>query len=698
MALGRAETILDIAHSAFVAMDEDGLITYWNPRAEEFFGLSSAAAVGRELAATIIPEGHQESHRAGLRRFLETGEARLLDRRIELTARRADGDEFPVEVTVSAMREGESWSFFAFLADISERKAAECERERLLGELGRALEGSEARLAVIIDALAEGVTIRGPDDHIIYANRAALDSLGVGSVAELRAADPRALMSDFESFDELGQPISMDDLPSVRLLRGEDPEPLLMRTVARDAGRERWVLLKAAAVRAPNGAIEAAVTIIEDVTVSKRAELQSSFLSRASEILASSLDYEETLRNVAWLVVPEVADWCGVDLVDEHGKRQTVAVAHPDPAKLALAERLRGYQAEGLDPERGLGAVLLSGRTELYADIPSALLEAAAVDAEHLRLLRELAMRSLLIVPIRNGPRIIGAMSLVSAESGRRFTEQDVSFATQIAERAAVAVENARLYTQRSQIARTLQRSLLPEALPEIPGWELASLYRPTSTGGEVEVGGDFYDVVPTERGWLVVIGDVTGKGIEAATMTSLVRHGARFVGETEPEPAQILARLDATLRGQGTLSLCSMLCMRIEQDQICFASAGHPLPLLVTADGVRSVGRTGPVLGAFADSEWPTEELCVGTDEVMLLYTDGVTDTVGSDGRFGETRLRQPMADFGPVAPADLLPRLDLALNAFQVGSQADDTAALALRLAPAGTDGRAALDAPPG
>jgi serine phosphatase RsbU (regulator of sigma subunit) len=180
----------------------------------------------------------------------------------------------------------------------------------------------------------------------------------------------------------------------------------------------------------------------------------------------------------------------------------------------------------------------------------------------------------------------------------------------------------------------------------------------------------------------MMLIGDVTGKGIEAAAMTSLVRHGARFVGEQLPEPAQILARLDAALRRQPSLSLCSALCLRIEDDRICLASAGHPLPLVVTDDGVRAVGTSGPVLGAFPDSEWPTEDLALRSDEVLLLYTDGVTDTVGPEGRFGERRLLRTTAECGPLPAVELLACLDRALSDFQVGPQADDTAALALRL----------------
>jgi serine phosphatase RsbU (regulator of sigma subunit) len=163
--------------------------------------------------------------------------------------------------------------------------------------------------------------------------------------------------------------------------------------------------------------------------------------------------------------------------------------------------------------------------------------------------------------------------------------------------------------------------------------------------------------------------------------MTSLVRHGARFLAQEVSEPAQILARLDATLRQQPALSICSALCLRLEGDRVSFSSAGHPLPLLITDDGVRDVGATGPVLGAFDDGEWPTHTLVLGGDELLLLYTDGVTDTVGRNGRFGEQRLRRAMAECGPLAPTELLACLEAALTRFQVGAQADDTAALALR-----------------
>jgi PAS domain S-box-containing protein len=556
----------------------------------------------------------------------------------------------------------------------------ERQAERLVDELQWALAGSERWLAAILDSLAEAVTIRGRDDHLIYANSAALARLGFDSVEQLRAADPRALMRPYETTDEHGREIRMDDLPSVKLLRGEEPRPLLLRAVHRDSGEEQWTLLKATAVRDAAGEIEAAVTIIEDVTASKRAALRMEFLARVGDVLASSLDYQQTLRNVAGLAVPQIADWCAVDLFTEEGGREPVAIAHADPAKLRMAARLRAYEPERLDPEQGLGLVLRTGESQLYADIPDQLLVAAAVDEEHLGLLREVGMRAVLIVPLKIRGRPIGALTMVDAESGRSFDRGDLEFAEQIAARAALAVEGARLYSERSAVASTLQDSLLPEAIPEIPGWELAALYRPA--GHESEVGGDFYDFWELDGEWLTVIGDVTGKGVGAAAVTSLVRHTARAASEFDPRPARVLARIDAALRRRPTVALCTALCLRIRADGATLAVGGHPLPLRIGDGGVSEIGEHGTLLGALARTDWPETSIELRPGETFVAFTDGVTDTVGAGrARWGIERLRAVLAEASGLAPSEIAARLAAALDEFQVGAQADDTAVVIMR-----------------
>jgi serine phosphatase RsbU (regulator of sigma subunit) len=557
------------------------------------------------------------------------------------------------------------------------------ERVRSSASLGERLEqelGGSRALIGVLDALADAVTIRAPDDRLIYANQAALERLGLDSVEDLRSADPRGLMGGWTTTGEDGGPIAMDDLPSVRLLRGARPDPLVLRTVHRESGEERWVVLKATAIRDDSDVIRAAVTIIEDVTAAKRASMRSEFLAEAARVLSSSLDYEETLRNVAALAVPDIADWCAVDLFDSEDRRVQVAIAHVDPTKLEMAERLRAYQPTQLDPDRGLGKVLRTGEPELVADIPDELLAETAADAKHLELLRAVGLRSALVVPMKVRGRTIGALSMVAAESERRFGAEDVDFASHIADRAALAVENARLYTERSHIAETLQQSLLPDSLPDIQGWEATALYRPS--GAESEVGGDFYDLWPVGEDWIAIIGDVTGKGVEAAALTSLARHTAMEASETSSEPSYILSRVDAALKRHGELAMCTAIAIRFRGPTGTVATGGHPPLVHLSGGGLRQLETHGSMLGCLEDASWPQEEFRMSPGETLVAITDGVTDALGKDGaRFGEDRLNEVLKNGADEPIAQLLDRVTGALDKFEVGEQADDMALLLMR-----------------
>jgi PAS domain S-box-containing protein len=677
--LAAPEEIFDSAHEAYVAMDAEGRIVQWNARAEEMFGWARGEAIGLEVAETIVPEALREEHRAGLERYIATGERRMLDRRMEFEACRRDGSTLPVQLTVTAQRAADGGRLFcAFITDMSERAV-------LLAQLEASLRGRGPGFAEILDVLGEAITIRDRADHIIYANRAALEHMGFATLAQMQARPPGSIMDDYIVSREDGSPLTMDDIPSVRLLRGEQPEPLLMRTVHRATGRLNWNLLKASPLFDEEGEIVATATIIENVTAVKTSELRSRFLAEASRVLGSSVDYEQTLRNVARAAVPQIADWCAVDLVDDAGERQRVVAAHRDAAKRELAERLRAYDPQRLDPDEGLGEVVRTGESQLYPVVTDEMVAPIARDEEHLRLLREVGLRSVLLVALRTAKRTYGAMTLVNAESGRRFDEHDLRFAEQLADRAAVAIENAVLYEARSRTAATLQRSLLPDSVPSIPGWEVAALYRAAAADPELEVGGDFYDFLETPDGWLAIIGDVTGKGIEAASLTSLLRHGARFIAQGDARPAAILRRLDLALKQHGPLALCTTLCVSLTGDGVRFCSAGHPMPLLVGPDGsVREAGEPGRLLGLGQPGSysWHDQELAIEPGETIVLYTDGVTDTRGARERFGEERLRLVLQRAAASGPSELLDRLDSELGDFQVGPQADDTAVIAMRL----------------
>jgi integral membrane sensor domain MASE1 len=248
-------------------------------------------------------------------------------------------------------------------------------------------------------------------------------------------------------------------------------------------------------------------------------------------------------------------------------------------------------------------------------------------------------------------------------------------------------VTNARHRAEETQrkIAQTLQRGLLPRAVPPIAGWEIATFYEPAGAA-EVEVGGDFFDFFATDAGWIVVLGDVTGKGVEAATMTALMRHGARVASQMETGPAAILARLDQALREQPTLPPCTALCARLGADHIIVSSAGHPRPLAIRHDGrIEQVDDGGRLLGAWPGGDWPERKVPLAPDETIVFFTDGITDLRGETDRFGDRRLRALLAEHAGLAPDELLAELAAALTRFQRGARSDDTAAVALRPAQA-------------
>jgi serine phosphatase RsbU (regulator of sigma subunit) len=534
----------------------------------------------------------------------------------------------------------------------------------------------------LLEILAEAVTIRAPSGEIVYANRAAVNSMHFGSFDEIRARGSRAIMDDYIVEDEYGRRLTLEDVPSVRMIRGKTAPPVLMRVTHRGTGDTHWRLLKTTAMHDEDGEFIGAMTVIEDVTAVKTAEVHTRVLAKSGRILASSLDYSQTLRNVADVAVPELCDFCGVDLLDERGRLERVAATHHDPAKRDLARRLRSLPATVPAPDNPATRVLVTGASELYVEVSDAMLASSARTHDHLALLRELAPRSVLVVPMRVPSRTIGVMTLGTTESRRRLTDEDVAVAEQLGRRAAVAVENSRLHTKLARVAETLQQSLLPEALPDIPGWEAASLYRPAQTEQRIDVGGDFYEFFEHDDVWFALIGDVTGKGVTAASMTALMRHGARVASRAEPSPAAILRRLDEALKQQAKPSLCTALCLSLHAEHVVLSSAGHPPALIVAADGaLRHAPDPGPLLGAFDDAAWTEQSVPISRGDMLMLYTDGVIETPGDDDRFGEARLRALVSEHASDPPDALLRRLDTALERFRSGPVGDDVAVLALR-----------------
>ncbi|MBI3911015.1 MAG: PAS domain S-box protein [Armatimonadetes bacterium] len=431
------------------------------------------------------------------------------------------------------------------------------------------------------------------------------------------------------------------------------------------------------------------------------AQRRFAFLAEAGRILASSLDYEATLNSVAHLVVPYMADWCAVDMVEGDGQIRRVAVVHADPKKEQWAREMQYRCPPDLSAPRGVAKVLRTGVLEFYPETWDEVLVAMARDAEHLRLLREGGGKCGMIVPLVARGRTLGAISFVSAESGRHYGPDDLALAQELARDASLAVENARLYKQQIYVARTLQESLLPPRLPEIPKVEMAACYRPAYEG--VDVGGDFYDVFETGPGaWAMVIGDVSGKGVDAAAVTALARYTLRAVSMYERRPSRVLVQLnEAILRQHLGDGFCTVayVCLDLSSRtspggvrgvRLSVSCGGHPLPLLRRADGrVEAIGRPGTLLGLFPDADLVDVQAEMHPGDTLILYTDGVVEARQNGDLFGQERLASLVGSCAGQDAHAIAEQIERTVVAFQGGTPRDDIAILALRILPSPLQG---------
>ena len=547
--------------------------------------------------------------------------------------------------------------------------------DAVAGQLGR-----------VLDGLAEAVTVSDNRGRTIYANEAAVRLLHLTPEERAHGAAGQDLMERFDVYDEHGEPVALEQLPGSRVRAGElDPPPILVRNVVRTTGEERWLLNKTTAIRGEDGAVTGVVNVIEDVTQAKRAELAQRLLAEASDALASSLDYESTLQRVAEVAVPDFADWCGLDFPGPGGFAQLVAIAHRDPEKVALAKQMRASYPVSLEREEGIAAVMRGAPSFVRAAIRDEELRDYAQDEEHFEMLRSLGMASVVAVPLAAGGETLGTLILARSNPGRPFDPMDVELAAELGRRAGTAVLNARTYTERAAIAATLQRGLRPPELLAPPGFSVASHY--DAVGAFNEVGGDFYDAFTTADGWMLVMGDVAGHGAEAAALTALARYTLRSAGQLTRDPARAVQQLNASLRDLPQMSLCTTVCAHVRVARaggaalVTVANCGHPRPLLLRDGQLEELGCVGPMAGAFDDGSWGCTEIALQAGDALVIYTDGVLDTVGAADRFGEERLRAALERAGTSEPEALVTALADALDGFREGPQRDDTAIVAVR-----------------
>jgi serine phosphatase RsbU (regulator of sigma subunit) len=384
-----------------------------------------------------------------------------------------------------------------------------------------------------------------------------------------------------------------------------------------------------------------------------------------------------------------VGDWCAVDLVGTNGTPERVALVHDDPEMIDKAEVLRERYPPDPYSNTGVPKVLRTGTPEIYPEIPEELLRGAATDERHFELLKEFGMRSVMIVPMIARGRTVGALSFVTGPSGRRYDELDLRLAKELASRCATAIDNAQLFADRAYIARTLQQSLLPSELPDVPGIEAAARFRPTGEGNEV--GGDFYDIFETgQSGWTVVMGDVCGKGPDAAAVTALARYTLRAAAMRERLPSRCLQLLnEALLRQRADRRFCTVAYAYLEPAEggarLTLACGGHPLPLLLRRDGtVEEAGAPGTLLGVVPEPALEDRSLSLLPGDALLFYTDGVIEGRAAHGAMTEERLAELVAGCAGLGADAIAARIEDEAVSVQEGEPRDDIAVLVLRVAP--------------
>ena len=473
----------------------------------------------------------------------------------------------------------------------------------------------------------------------------------------------------------------------------EDAKHHLERWAERDAAGDVWegeyrlhgvdgkfytILSRGVRIKDERGITTGWAGMSLDITDRKRATDAVALLEEVGRQLTLSLEPNTILERVANVCAARFADWVAIDIVQEDGSLRSAAVRHTDPMKLASVVELRAYPR---DPNQvnGPHAVVRTGKSELYPDVSDELLERGARDDRHLELLRSLGMRSAMIVPLIARERVIGTLTLVDAESGRRFTEKELSVAEVLAVRTALAYQNALHYARESRVADTLQRASLPSDLPQLPGLRINATYLPGAT--ESEIGGDWYDAFLLPDGKVgFTIGDVAGKGLRAAVSMGVVRQALRYAALDGLSPSAALRRVNRhlCLEGTGMVTAVSAI-LDLANDRLVYAGAGHPPSMVCTrSSDVERISTSGMPLGLFAQAAYTEVECQLETGDLLVLYTDGLIENERDLAR-GERDLEDAISAESRLSSPN--PALSI-LHRMIPGTPKDDVAILTIGL----------------
>jgi GAF domain-containing protein len=422
----------------------------------------------------------------------------------------------------------------------------------------------------------------------------------------------------------------------------------------------------------------------------EEARLRLQVLAEAGAAMAASLEVRPALASLTGAAARRICDYSLAYLLGPEGRIVDAVGAHRDPARFGSVERLALATLPDLDSEDDpVAGVLRTGEPMLVPDVTPELRDRVMAPGEQRALALELGFSSVIVAPLLARGRTLGALALVRAGDSPAFDEDDLSFATALAARGGLGVDNARLYAEREYVADTLQRSLLPPVLPEVAGLEVGARYVPASEG--TQVGGDFYDVFGADGDhWIAVIGDVVGKGAQAAAMMGLARYTIRTAAIAEGRPSAILQTLNRGILSQtGEQRFCTACCVRLLRSgygaRMTVSVGGHPLPLVLHEDGsIDEVGTPGTVLGVFEDATLADQVVDLSHGDALVTFTDGVTDERDGGEEFGESRLNEVLFSLAGRSAQQIADGVLDAVLGFRTGEPKDDIAILVLKVVP--------------
>jgi PAS domain S-box-containing protein len=656
--------VLDGLRDAVVATDDKGVIRYVNAAAEDLLGWPRGGLVGRPVF-DLVPDSLTATVGEDYGAFVRSQAAHLVGRPLDTDVKRADGTDVRTELVISIFDHPlagpvvvgilrarddtklQRWSELTseLLEILADAPIDEPPAERLLSTLGRRLDWDVTTLWTVSasrELVCRHVWTRTPTIAPGFALEKAGDpTSGSGGLPRWVMEHDEPLWVPDLMTDKrfVTDSLLEDGLQSayafpvryhgacvgiVKMLsrhqRERDPSVVeLMDAVGDHLGE----LLHASAQATERQ------QLVEELLEARR---HNEFLLLATQVLSEVVDYSEIVDRLARVSVPVMADLCLIDIEDEDGQMRRMAAWHADPGKRALTEELRtSYPPDpgGVHPSM---EVMRSGRSMWSADMDDAFLRSTTRDERHYDILKTLEFTSYVTVPLRlRDEQVLGTVSLVSAGSGRRFSEKDLVLAEQLAEQVSSVVIRARAYDRERRISHELQRHLLPDAIPSIVGWDVAARYRPAAVG--VEVGGDWYDVVPiSEHLVALVVGDVEGHDLGAARIMSRLRHTLGLLLLEEQAPGKALQRLNrVSLAGVGgRLATALVGVLNTKTGAVALSSAGHPSPVRVDAGlAVELPVPPGPPLGVqhcyYKDHEFQLDRGC------LVMFTDGLVERRGS-------------------------------------------------------------------